>query len=426
MVRGALFPIIILSIISLPFAIEVSLTAHRITVPAEPLLALASIGIGGALLKSYRNLWDSIDRPLFLLCVLLILWLAVTSLTSLRPGISLKSTLVEFVHWWVFYIGFLLIFITRNKEGVFRLLSSLSLSIGIVVMYTWLHHGMHGFRPNTAQIAAQPFLKDHTLYGACFAMMIPWSIWLASYWRRRNRTYFQGYIIFTIVLFIAVFLSFSRVAWIGLIGASIILSLFSQKWKFAVMGLVIPGGLLLVLASSGDNRSTRADGVLPFIAGLPSWHQDVSVKERLNRYKSALRMSQVRPWFGFGPGTYQFEYHTYQKDEEMTRISSTKPVHDVSGRGGSTHSEYLKVLAEAGFPGLIIWISILAFGLFRTRSSRQENAEHKALLIACNASLLIYLIIGIFNNFIHEGIMAFFFWLPLALITVMQPVTREG
>ncbi len=426
MVQRALFPILLLTSISLPFAIEVGLAAHRITVPLELLLALASISIGVATLKSYKKLWTSIDRPLFLICLSLVLWLVVTSLTSVRPGISLKSTLVEVVHWWVFYIGIFLIFMTRNRKGVFQLLSALSISMGIVVIYTWFHHSMHGFRPNTAQIAALPFLKDHTLYGACFAMMVPWNIWLAFYWRHRNRTLFQGYIIFTIVLLIAVFLSFSRVAWIGLIGASIILSLFSQKWKLAIMGLVILGGLLLMLANSGDYRSTRADGILPFMAGMSSFDKDVSVRERLNRYKSAIRMSQVRPWFGFGPGTYQFEYHTYQKKEEMTRISSTEPVHDISGRGGSTHSEYLKALAETGFPGMIIWIAILAFGLLRSRSSRNEHAEHKTLMLACRTSLLIYLVISIFNNFIHEGIMAFFFWLPLALITLLQPVTHEG
>ena len=52
---------------------------------------------------------------------------------------------------------------------------------------------------------------------------------------------------------------------------------------------------------------------------------DVSNIERLNRWVSALRMFDERPFTGFGPGTYQFTYLPFQEKRFANRLTVTNP-----------------------------------------------------------------------------------------------------
>ncbi|MDH3648103.1 MAG: O-antigen ligase family protein [Saprospiraceae bacterium] len=414
--------ILFMIVVVLPFTLEISIGSNKITLPSEPLLALGSFILLYIWIRSFPVLWAVAYKPLAWACIGMMVWLTIASIMSVQPWVSYKATLVESIHWWIYYVGILTLAISRDRYVLASLLSSLSISIGFLLVYVWIHHGMHGFQPNTAQIAGQPFFKDHTLYGACFALLVPWNVWLATYWGGKKEALARFHWMLSVALILGVFLSFSRVAWIGIGSASILVFITYRpnRWK----SMVVVGGSIMVMIlilTLPSRSSQRGEGILPFIAGISSWQYDVSVLERINRYKSAIRMFQASPVTGFGPGTFQFEYHPFQKSDEMTRISSTKPVHDMPGRGGSTHSEYLKALSETGLPGLLTWIMVFIFGL-RRAYAKINSREEQLIGLASLSSLLIYLVIGVFNNFVHDGIMALFFWLPLALLS-FQPST---
>ena len=74
---------------------------------------------------------------------------------------------------------------------------------------------------------------------------------------------------------------------------------------------------------------------------------DASNLERLNRWSCAWAMFQERPLWGWGPGTYQFEYAPFQTSDLRTIISTNNA--DL----GNAHSEYLGPLAEQGVVGLV-------------------------------------------------------------------------
>jgi putative inorganic carbon (hco3(-)) transporter len=134
----------------------------------------------------------------------------------------------------------------------------------------------------------------------------------------------------------------------------------------------------------------------------------VSLQERLNRYRCALRMAQDRPLWGFGPGTFQFVYHPYQRREEMTRISAERDIGkrslDTYGRGGGAHSEYFAALAEMGLPGLLLFLLFWVLAL-RVLLSR---VTWPALAVC---SLLLHFVL---NNFLHDVRIATLFWMALA------------
>ncbi len=49
---------------------------------------------------------------------------------------------------------------------------------------------------------------------------------------------------------------------------------------------------------------------------------DASNLERINRWDCAISMFKERPFFGYGPGTYMFQYAKYQLKKNRTIIST--------------------------------------------------------------------------------------------------------
>ena len=101
------------------------------------------------------------------------------------------------------------------------------------------------------------------------------------------------------------------------------------------------------------NSQDSSDSFVEHIESMSNVTTDASNLERINRWKSAIRLFQERPHLGWGPGTYQFHYAPYQNYYEKTVISTN------AGDMGNAHSEYLSALSETGWPGLFIFLLFL-------------------------------------------------------------------
>ena len=73
-------------------------------------------------------------------------------------------------------------------------------------------------------------------------------------------------------------------------------------------------------------------------------------------------MWKERPVFGWGPGTYMFQYAPFQAAEDRTIISTN------FGVQGNAHSEYFGPLSEQGVLGMLL---MLALGLLLRNSITQ-------------------------------------------------------
>ena len=108
-----------------------------------------------------------------------------------------------------------------------------------------------------------------------------------------------------------------------------------------------------------QNEKESSTDYASHVQSMSNISTDASNVERINRWHSAFRMFDERPWFGWGPGTYMFEYAPFQKWSEKTIISTN------FGEGGNAHSEYIGPLAEQGIMGPIVFILIGALVIFR-------------------------------------------------------------
>ncbi len=154
---------------------------------------------------------------------------------------------------------------------------------------------------------------------------------------------------------------------------------------------------------------------------LSNIRTDASNLERINRWRSALRMSVERPLLGWGPGTYQFEYAPYQYSYERTIISTN------FGDGGNVHSEYLGALTESGIPALLFYVIILVLA-FRSGHIVFYNSvskELKYLALALMSGLFTYVIHGALNNFLDTDKISAPFWMFIACLVVLEMDLRK-
>lgn len=308
-------------------------------------------------------------------------WLAVAAFYSSMPLVSAKYWLVEAGQWFLFGIGFALFPALWRKSLPWFVYSMAGVSV-----YTIIHHGFYHFRHDQAILAPMPFFPDHTMYAAVlvFLLFIPAEVKHGKY---------------LFALFAAaLLLSGGRGAFFSAMAAGAVFAgwtFHENKWAIGISVALLAGALCWFWP--------KIDIAL---------HRDVSYLERLNRRDCAASMLHERPVFGYGPGTFPFQFLPFQKEEKMTRISTRIAILERNpgtyGRGGSAHSEYWQAAAETGWPGLLIWCT-LVLGVLATGFVKAWKQDNPALLLITLA-LLAYFLHVFLNNFLHDGRVAMLVW----------------
>ncbi len=395
--------------LTMPFSFEWPVGYHKINIPTEPILGICAIYTTLILRHAHTEVLSIFRNRHGQVILFFVAWPFIATVFSTHPIVSLKSIIVHSLHFYVFFIGFTTLYKRDGISIVRPFFQLLGLSSMVLMIYIWIHHGLHNFRPDTAQIAALPFFRDHTHYGAYFAMLLPW-FWFLKQDQRSGLGKKLG-ITGILATPLAIFLSFSRGSWLALLGTLTLLGILKSRFKLAIPALIISAVLVIPVVLSFETTISQRGSTIRSLTGtITHLRQDVSIAERENRYRCAFRMAAHRPLFGFGPGTFQFEYFSYQKPEEMTRISVTEPTEGVIGRGGSVHSDFLKALSETGVPGMISWLVLTGLVVLLAYRSNQ------AIQWVGSISAVTFIGLGIFNNFLSQEEVSMLFWISLAVM----------
>jgi O-antigen ligase len=221
----------------------------------------------------------------------------------------------------------------------------------------------------------------------------------------------------------ALVLSYCRAAWLSLAFALGVLFVVIFKIKFKwIMFVTIIFGILFYLFSFQildrleKNRQGPSANFVEHLRSISNISTDNSNLERINRWQSALRMFEDRPVFGYGPGTYQFEYAPFQRAKEKTLISTN------AGDKGNAHSEYIGPLAEQGLPGtLIVFILVGTFIRVSMRVYRRSKVpEVRMLTLSLMLSLITYFMHGTMNNFLDTDKASVPVWGFMAAIVALD------
>lgn len=364
-------------------------------------------------------------HPVTLLIIAHIVWLGLTTVTSELPLISFKYFLSRFWFVAVFYFIASQVFQKANYSS--KLFWVYTFGFVPVILYTIYEHSIRSFSQASANWVMNPFFNDHTSYGACLVMFFPFLIWKLYSDKIKGIKLLCLFSLFGLFV-LAVVLSYTRAAWVGLIGSLGVYIILKFKIKYWVIfsGIAVVG--LFVLLSWNDlfsslekNKQDSSSNLSEHVASITNVSSDASNVERLNRWKSAWGMFKDRPVFGFGPGTYAFQYAPYQRARDKTIISTN------SGDGGNAHSEFLGPLSEQGFIGMLLMLSIVLATCFTAVKTYKSNGRNEYRMISFVAflGLITYYLHGLLNNFLDTDKASSLFWGFTAIIVVMDVLTSK-
>jgi len=230
------------------------------------------------------------------------------------------------------------------------------------------------------------------------------------------------------VFSVSLVLSYSRAAWLSLFLSLILGVIIYMRIKFRYLfigGIIILSLLFIyrfeIIDRLEKNRQDSSVKLNEHIRSVTNIATDASNLERINRWKCALKMFKEHPIIGWGPGTYQFKYASFQMAKDRTIISTN------FGDWGNAHSEYFSAAIDSGFLGLISFLLLIYFilstGIFVYHSINDNNL--KILIWSILVGLMSYLIHGFLNNFLDTDKANVPFWTFTAIITTLHLYIKQ-
>jgi len=415
------FLLVLLVPFSVPFSEFIPGLDFDFWFPTEPILvALLALTI----LKSLHD--RVIDReliahPIFWAILFYLGWLIVATVSSEMPVVSIKYVLVRF--WFItvfFYLSYL--FFRRSEKKFRRYFTLFLIGLSAVVLISLSKQIARGlFDKFAAHGSCNPFFTDHTSYGAALAFVIP--VILGFFATAKSRKAKLGLLIVAVFFIGALILSYSRAAWLSLIVAAGVWLLWFLRIRLRTIFLVSIISTISILVFQEEigrwlnsNQTASSGNLRQHFRSVTNIKTDDSNVERINRWTSAIRMFRERPIFGWGPGTYMFQYAPFQASYLKTLESSNL------GKKGNAHSEYLGLLAEAGIIAPIGYILILIIVLYRgfIVSTRSPIRDDRIMVVSVLMGLVTYVVHGTMNNFLDMDKIAAIFWGYIALVIAMD------
>lgn len=418
--------IVFLTPLSIPLADVIDGLSFNLALPTELLLIGVLIIFIIKILHEGKFDRKVFTHPVSIAIYLNLAWILITCITSTIPLVSFKFLFARIWFLVTFYFIASQMFTSPQKMKTYIWLYVISFSF--VILYSLVRHVGYGMTQQTAHYVVGPFYNDHTSYGAMLAFFIP--VLVGFLFTEKDFSLVKKIFHWIILglFMIALVFSFTRAAWVSLAGALAIFIVIRLKIKFGY--LVILGILLLgflysqrteILITMEQNEQVSSDDLAEHIKSISNVANDASNRERLNRWSCAWRMFKEKPAFGWGPGTYMFNYAPFQLEKEKTIISTN------AANLGNAHSEYIGPLSESGVLGALTIILIIILTIFTGlriyARSRDKRIKIYALVILLG--LITYYLHGVLNNFLDTDKASAAFWGFTAMLVVMDIQTKK-
>ncbi|GAB4318855.1 MAG: hypothetical protein Kow00127_10980 [Bacteroidales bacterium] len=418
----ALDKVILLTTFLTPVAVNISDMdlGASVSLPTEPLMFGLLVFFLLRILRDGGYERKIVHHPLSIAIVLNLLWIFITSITSEMPLVSFKYLLSRL--WFVIPFYFLTVLMFKKVRNIQLFFWLYIIPFTGVIVYTIINHAGHGLDQESGNWVMRPFYNDHTAYGAVLAMYIPV---LFGFIVDRSLKFSTRLVsaMFLAVFLLAIVLSYSRAAWltlaIGIVVAVIVYFRIRFRWVFISLLLVV--GLFVTFQQQifdrlEKNKQDSSTNFVEHVRSISNISTDASNLERINRWQSALRMFRDRPFWGFGPGTYQFQYAPYQRSKEKTIISTN------AGDRGNAHSEYIGPLSESGVLGGVTIFAVFLISVF-TGLRVYKNARDpqiRIITLSVLTGLISYYLHGFLNNFLDTDKASVPVWGFMAILVALD------
>lgn len=211
---------------------------------------------------------------------------------------------------------------------------------------------------------------------------------------------------------IALFLSYSRGGWLGMLaalGAVVLLLVLRQTRHWPVLlrrlfPLLLVAGAVAVLVVAVTQIEPLRIRVMSLLAG----RQDSSNNFRINVWLAAIEMIQDRPWLGIGPGNSAFNliYPLYQQPKFNAL---------------SAYSVPLELLVEGGIPNLIAGLGLLAAAIRAGWAQLKGESAWALPALAALAAISGLCVQGLTDTIFFRPEVQLSGWFCLATLSVSRP-----
>lgn len=391
-----------------------------ISIPTEPLMVGVLIFFFIKILHEGKYDITILKHPLTIALLFNLTWMFLTCVTSEMPWVSFKYLLSRL--WFVIPFYFFAIILFKKYSNIKLFIWLYIIPLLGIIFYTLYNHSIRGFDEESGHWVMTPFYNDHTAYGAVLSIFVPI---LFGFSINKNYSISSRIVSFTFFVFfiVALILSYSRAAWISLaVGLVVfILVLLKIKFRWILLSLAVFIGLFYafqnqILDKLEKNKQDSSENFVEHIKSIYNISSDASNLERINRWQSAIRMFHERPFWGWGPGTYQFLYAPYQMSKEKTIISTN------AGDLGNAHSEYIGPLAESGLLGMLSVFAIFSLSIYYGLRVYKRAVTHEIKIISLGIviGLLSYFIHGFLNNFLDSDKASVPVWGFIAILVALD------
>ncbi len=394
-----------------------------ISLPGEPLIMLImALAVFKFLIHSEYD-YAVFRHPISKAVLIYLAWVFITSFASEDPMVSFKYFLSRF--WFVVVFYFLGVALFRKFGNISKYLWLYIISLCAVVLYTLYMHSGYNFDQQYSFTIMKPFYVGHGVYAAAIAFFLPMLIIYLVFPSVFGLRVVAWPIIFAVLslLLVGLFYSYTRAAWISIAAAvmALVPLLLRIRLNSLIAMIVVTVGIGILFSSQiiylmSRNQDESSKDFSEHINSISNIKTDASNAERINRWVCAIEMFKERPVFGWGPGTYKFEYAPFQMAKYRTVISTD------FGDGGNSHSEYLNPLCEMGLIGMLT-VLYLFYQVLNTGFNLFYNAHKprvRLMSLAVLLGMITYFVHGLMNNYSETDKIAVIFWGGFAMLTAMD------
>ncbi len=409
-----------LLIVAVPFGAVRELNVSGITVGAAEALIGLTLAAWLAQMIARRRIAPTLPP----LTLPLLIFLG-AGLLSLPGALSLKYGLKEVLKWGEMLALYVLaanVLDRRRARGLVIVILLTGAAAALHGSYQFFtRRGPEGFLLFGRFMRAYGTFEQPNPYAGYLGLIAPLALSLGlTGWQvgGRGRAEWLLYVVSLGATVVAMAMSWSRGAWLGLAAAVAVVVAARSRWAAIVFAaLVALGALMLILGSFQllpDVLTQRLTDFLPYIRpfdvrGVEVTDANFAIVERMAHWQAGWQMWTENPWRGVGLGNYEPVYPAYYIPPWQEPL-------------GHAHNYYLNVAAETGLPGLLAYLVLWAAAFWQAaRASRRTSGWDRAVAIGVLGVLAHLSVHNFFDNlFVHN------MYAHIAILLALLPVLTHA
>jgi probable O-glycosylation ligase (exosortase A-associated) len=311
------------------------------TAPLSAWVAIAMLA--GIVLAMGREKLVTWKVQTFLL-LLLGLWISVTTWKAVSPD---AAAVVYGYYWKGILISILTTGLVRDRNRFRILLLLIALSIG----FLGAKSGVFGILRGGTRFDEGPggMMSDNNTYALGLNMTVP--LLLAIVIAERSKILRVTAAIMTFLCVVTILFTFSRGGLLTLCAVGALL-IWRSKQRVVASGVLVLGIVGFLAFSSPQLK----EDYLARTQTIGAYEEDGSAMGRIHAWQVSWRVFRDHPLLGVGPNNLLTVFPNYAEPEQRFRVA---------------HNSYFELLAECGWPSVLLFLLILGVTLARLNRLRR-------------------------------------------------------